>query len=209
MTRITMLRALAVATLILVLLVNGIGAMITPDYSLVANYISELGARGQPWGEVISIAGFVSIGVLIGAFVIMAAPIAQVEGASRLGCWLLFSQAIAYVGAGLAPCDSGCPQSGSISQVIHNWIALFTYIAAGVGFFLLARAPKLGKAASRGFVLGGVFWLAAFALMLEPAFSGWAGLLQRLAEMVLWITLLFIAWRMLEAGSEKSHPASL
>lgn len=193
----TLARSLAIAAALSAIVVITFGGILKPGYSAMSNFISELTATGTPHAQAIGMFGFIPIAVLLAAFLIVAAPIVQVRGASRVGYFLLFTQPIAYVGAALAPCDIGCPAQGSATQNIHNLIAVVTYFGAGVGLFLLSRAPVLKGAAKAGFVIAAIAWMAVFMLMLEPALSAWRGLFQRIAEVILWTAVLFIAWRML------------
>lgn len=206
MNRIALARILviAAATMDIVLLVGG--AALKPGYSQTANFISELNATGTPWGQQIGWFGFVPLGLLIAAFLFIAAPVARVQGASRFGYWLLFSQAVAYLSMPFAACDAGCPLEGSSRQAMHNLIGLLTYFAAGIGMIMLAFAPSLDKAARSALALGGIVWLGLFLLMVDPAFQPSRGLLQRMAEAILYAVLVFIAWRMLHV--EKAGPTA-
>lgn len=75
---------------------------------------------------------------------------------------------------------------------------VLTYMFGAVGLFLLSRTHVGGW----GFMLAGVIWLAAFFLMLGDAMQPWAGFLQRVAETILWLAVLFIAFRMTDMTPE-------
>lgn len=200
MNRTTLARSLAVmATATATAVITGGGA-VKGGYSHVSNFISELTAVGSPFAETIALYGFLPIAVLLAAFLVVAAPLVPVRGASRAGYWLLLTQPVAYISVAVVPCDLGCPAEGSITQGLHNLFGVVTYFGAAVGLVLMSRAPSLSKSASTGFVIAGVLWLAVFVLMLEPALAPWRGFLQRVAEAILWGVVLFIAWRMLPQG---------
>lgn len=197
MNKVSGTRALAVMTTGYALLVIVAGAAVTPGYSHVRNYISELGASGAAYGELVSWAGFLPVGILIALLLIVALPVTRVRGSSRLGLLLfLGSQAIAYVSSALAPCDLGCPMEGTATQNLHNLFGVLTYMLAAVGLFLLSLAPSLFRTGRTGFMIAGFLWLAAFFLMLDPGLQPWTGLMQRVAESILWLAVLYIAFRM-------------
>ena len=197
MNKVSVTRALAVITTGYALLVIVAGAAVTPGYSHVRQYISELGASGAAYGELVSWAGFLPVGILLALLLVVALPVARVHGSSRLGLLLfLGSQAIAYISAALAPCDLGCPAEGTATQDLHNLFGILTYMLAAVGLFLLSRAPSLSSAGRAGFMAAGLLWLAAFFLMLAPGLQPWSGLMQRAAETILWLAVLYIAFRM-------------
>ena len=187
--------AAAVASLLLLV----VGGAVKPGYSHVANFISELNATGTPLAETIGLFGFLPLGILVASFLIVAAPVARVDGWSRVGYWLLFSQPIAYIGVFLFPCDLGCPLQGSQSQQLHNLVALVTYIACAVAFLLLSRSRSLASSAlgKAWFVGTGIVWLVGFFAMVEPGLAPWRGLLQRVLEVSLYMSLFVVAWRML------------
>jgi hypothetical membrane protein len=173
------------------------GARLKPGYSHTANFLSELNATGTPWARELGLYGFLPLGLLVGAFLASAWSPARRAGASAAALLLLVSQPVAYVGVALAPCDAGCPPSGSASQAAHNLLALVTYFAAGAGFFVLSRARALGGTPYRPLLVGaGVAWLALFVLMLQPSIAPWRGLLQRLAEAILFGVLAVLAWKL-------------
>lgn len=201
MGRIRLARFLAIATIAMGLLVLFAGAAVKPGYSQVSQYISELNATGTAHAVAIGWSGFVVLGTLIAAFLFVAAPVARVRGASRAGYWLLLSQPVAYLGAVIVPCDAGCPVEGTISQGLHNLLGVLTYPAAGLGFLLLAAAPGISTGVRAMLVLAGAIWLGMFGLMLDPAFVEVRGLLQRIAEAMLYVVIALIAWKMLVPAS--------
>ncbi len=197
MGRVRLARLLAIATIAMGLLVLFGGAAVKPGYSQVSQYISELNATGTARAAEIGWLGFAVLGALLAAFLFVAAPVARVGGASRVGYWLLLSQPIAYLGAVITPCDPGCPVEGSISQGLHNLLGVLTYPAGGLGFVLLATAPGISAGVRATLAVAGVVWLGLFGLMVDPAFAEVRGLLQRIAEAMLYVVIVLIAWKML------------
>lgn len=193
-------RFLVVVVAISYLLTISVSPQLKPGYDWVSQYISELGAVGTPHATLISYGGFMVFGVLAAAMLWVTVPRLGLTGGARFAAWLLICEPIAWIGAALAPCDPGCPMEGSLSQVLHNALGIFTYLGTAVALFMLTGS---GQIVARyrvlwGFV--GAFWLAMFLAMGAPELSQWRGLAQRLAEWVLYPALLIAAWRI--AGSD-------
>ena len=195
--RVKLARVLAVASVAYAAAFYIVGGALKPGYSHASNFISELNATGTPWAQELSLFGFLPLGLVLAAFLWVAYPAAHVSGASRAGFLLLWSQPLAFIGAAATPCDPGCPADGSLAQQIHNLLGVVTYFAAAVGLFLLSFHSRLTATGRLFFGVAAISWLGLFILMLVPALSPVRGLLQRLADAVLWLSVLLVAWRML------------
>lgn len=186
---------LLVLALTMAVAVPIIGGSLVPDYSHLENYISELGAVGTQWGSIISLGGFLPVGVLVVVFLLVSAPLVNCKGLAKVGYYLMFFLGFSYIGAAFAPCDIGCPAQGTIRQSIHNSLGIFEYVAGGIGLLLFASCDlyqsrhKLYKLALR--VLGTTVLLAFFA-MASPELSEWRGLTQRIAEFCMFGALIIV-----------------
>lgn len=179
-----------------VLMLFGGGAL-KPGYSHVSQFISELNAIGTPFAGIIGWAGFFPFGMLFAALIVAAAPSIPVQGASRFGYWLLMAQPVAYIGSVLAPCDMGCPLHGSLRQMLHNGLALTTYSVTAISLFLFSLAPGISMPWRAFWILLALLWFTLFALMIDVSFAEWRGLLQRLAEGIVYTVLCIGAWQFL------------
>ena len=188
-------RGLIVAIVVVYMLMLFGGAALKPGYSHIGQYISELNAIGTARASLVGWLGFVPFGLLSGLLLVMTSSKAPVRGVSRLGYWLLLAEPVAYVGAALAPCDPGCPAQGSLSQSVHNGLGALTYLATTLGLMLLATTPKLGAGRRAMWVVLALVWFGLFATMLESSFDPWRGILQRMAEWIVYPSLLLAAWR--------------
>jgi len=192
--RLTAAFAAAIAVAIIL-----IGGALHPGYSHVGDYISELGAIGAPNATLISLAGFLPIGVLIiGSLMSMASRV-QVRGVARVGYWLLLANGVSYIGAAFAQCDLGCPAVGSDQQALHNLLGLLGYGGSGVGLLLFAGGVAGGpssRTVRSALRICGVIALACLVAMGVPDAEPVRGLIQRIAECALFGALLLIAWRL-------------
>lgn len=159
-----------------------IGAGAYPGYSHARQYISELGATGAPNGALVSLGGFLPIGVLLMFFCGLAARL-EPRGALRaLGFAALSIFALSYVGAAFVRCDLGCPsQPTTPSQMLHNLFGLAGYLFGPVGLMLLgvsARGWPSGRWLSPLAFICGAVALAGFLAMTGEM----RGLVQRGVE---------------------------
>ena len=178
------------------------GGWLKGDYNHLTQYVSELNATGTAWAWQIGVFGFGLFGLLCLALLWTTAPVAPVVGISRVGYWLLLAEPVAWIGSALFPCDPGCPVDGSLSQDIHNLLGGITYLVTALALVLLSRSPRMAPKAHVGWlVLAGV-WMILFAVMVAPEFAPWRGLLQRLAEILLYGYVCAAAWRLSPAGPE-------
>jgi len=189
-------RRLIIAVIVSYLIMLFGGGALKPEYSHIGQFISELNATGTPYAQLIGWLGFIPFGLLLGLLIISLADVAPVKGASRIGYWLLMLQPVAYIGSALAPCDIGCPVEGSLSQTIHNMLGLFTYSLTAVALALLSRAPRISVYMRGLWVLLALVWLLLFTLMVDSSLEQWRGILQRLAEWIVFGVLLVCAWKL-------------
>jgi len=184
----------SVACAVVILLLTVLGGALTPGYSHLSMYISELGARGAPLEWPVRFAGFLPAGLLMlgfCAFAFKALPRSWRVTLCLLGLALY---AMGYLVAVVFPCDLGCrPPEPSLSQLIHNFAGLLGYLFAPLLLLVLAREARHWNGASGLVVPGYLAALLAFVglLTLTPE-SPWAGLSQRAIEaaVLLWFSLL-------------------
>ena len=173
------------------------GAALKADYSHVSQYISELNATGSDWSWQIGYLGFLPLGLLGFLLLLAVAPRARLNGISKVGCWLLIAEPMAYAGSAFAPCDLGCPDVGSLSQNAHNVLSVITLLMTTVGLVFLACNGRLSAVCRVAWLALAATFITLYALALAPDLAQWRGLLQRIAEGILYGCLCFISWRLL------------
>ena len=204
MDRAQLTRLLLVTAILYVIGFYFIGSAIKPGYSQLSNFVSEYNAAGTPWASTLTYAGYLATSVLLSAFLVSAAPLAQVSGVSRLGFWLLWSIPASYFLAVIAPCDAGCPLEGSTSQGMHNFLAIVTYFGMGASIALVSLAPKFSAFKLRRIfmLLAGIAFPIVFIAMVQPEAAPWGGLLQRSLDIALAVSLILIAWTLIPSGPQ-------
>ncbi|MBC7769048.1 MAG: DUF998 domain-containing protein [Phycisphaerales bacterium] len=167
------------------------GGATFPDYDHAAQYISELGATGAPFGRAVSWAGFLPVGILISLFAVFGWLSAPRSVWSALGFVGVFVFAVGYTGSAFFPCDYGCrPEEPTFSQAMHYLVGLPGYFFAPLTLVLLAVAALRWPRAKYLAVLGIICAAGALAAltMMSPDFA-YVGLAQRALEasMLIWV----------------------
>lgn len=184
----------AAASALVIVLLTVVGGALTPGYSQLSMYISELGARGAPLEWPVRIAGFLPAGLLMLAFCLHAWHTLPRSWRVTLCLLGLGLYTLGYLVAVVFPCDLGCrPAEPSLSQVIHNVAGLLGYLFAPLLLLGMAREARRWQGAGHLVLPGYAAALLAFVglLTLTPD-SPLAGLSQRAIEasVLLWFTLL-------------------
>lgn len=172
------------AGLILMVVMVVLAGALTPGYSHVAQYISELGARGAPQEVLFRLAGFMPTGVLLLAFCLFAHRALPRSRGTTLALIGLAVYAAGYLVAAAFPCDFGCrPAKPSTSQLIHDLGGGIGYLLAPACLLTLARAARDWPGAGRMVIAGhAAAALALVGLFTLESTSPAAGLSQRLLE---------------------------
>lgn len=201
MDRVQLTRLLLITCIAYVAFFYFFGAAIKPGYSQLANFVSEYNATGTPWAGMLTYVGFVATAVLLACFLFSAAPITHVSGASRAGFWLLWSLPVSFLIGAVAPCDVGCPAEGSVSQDMHNLLGVLAYFGMGTSVALLSFAPGFRLYTPRRLflLLSGFAFPLIFIIMVQSGFAPIRGLLQRLLDVAMAVSLLLMAFTIMGA----------
>ena len=178
------------------------GAALKAEYSHVSQYISELNATGSDWSWQIGYLGFLPLGLLGLVLLVVVASRARLNGISKIGCWLLVAEPVAYVGSAFAPCDLGCPTMGSFSQNAHNFLSAITLVMTTLGLVLLSCNSRLSPVQRVAWLVLAATFITLYVFALAPDLTQWRGLLQRFAEGILYSCLCLISWRLLKDRSD-------
>jgi hypothetical protein len=163
-----------------------------PDYSHFRHTISELGEIGAPDQRLVARGVFLPVGLA------MAWVGAMLHGVVPAGSALAYCIAAGYLVASLFPCDPGSPVHGTARQSIHNLGGAVEYIGGALSLFWAGQ-----HYGSFYKVIAMVAIGAAIALTVLPSGAP-RGLVQRVAEVCLFIGVSHLAW---VAWSGHSHAA--
>ncbi len=197
-------RLLLLASILYVVGFYFIGSAVKPGYSQISNFVSEYNATGTAWADMLTYAGFAATAAILSGFLAVAIPLLKTSGASRVGAWLLWSLPASYFLAVIAPCDTGCPLEGSASQIAHNLLAVVTYFGMGLSIVLISLDTRFsGFKPRRVFLLfAGAAFPVVFLLMVQPELGQWGGLLQRLLDIAMAVSLIVIVKTLIPTGHD-------
>jgi len=204
MNKMHLARLLLLASILYVVGFYFIGSAVKPGYSQISNFVSEYNATGTAWADMLTYAGFAATAAILSGFLAVAIPLLKTSGASRVGAWLLWSLPASYFLAVIAPCDTGCPLEGSASQIAHNLLAVVTYFGMGLSIVLISLDTRFsGFKPRRVFLLfAGAAFPVVFLLMVQPELGQWGGLLQRLLDIAMAVSLIVIVKTLIPTGHD-------
>ncbi|THD66422.1 DUF998 domain-containing protein [Robertkochia marina] len=208
------------AVLVRNILVYYIG-WISPGYSPVSNFISELSADGMPYAGLVNLGSLIVLGIVL--IMTALALKGRLPGPGRgLSMSYLAISGVAFIGIGLFPCPPGCrPELNSMQMTIHTLAGFIASVAIclsaivyGLKYFKGYKSPLR----SGSFVLGTIGILAFVTLWVTIVTSEFGidiglyqvkGALQRLNVLAgdLWVVLACVSC--LRTGVVSKTPASI
>ncbi len=167
-----------------------------PHYSHIAQFISELGATGSPYGTYVNYLGFIPTELFILGFVLISYSVLPRTKPNTIG--LIF---IAIYGGTLGiaaffPCDFECkPDVPTLSHSIHMASAFPGYLCGIIAMFCISSGSMpWSKSKTFKFVGYVLAILALFAFLnLDPS-SKIVGLNQRILELSMYSWLIFFGY---------------
>ncbi len=173
---------------------------LTPGYSHVRDFMSELGAVDAPYGFVMSFAGLVLLGILVIAFSVGLHR--GIKEGSVIGPALLVMSGFSLAATGVFRCDPGCIDISLIGR-LHSAFAMlagFAFIAAMFFIALRLRDDRDWRSYWAYSVATGALTFV-FSLLLMSA-GDWAGLMQRISMglPLLWMEVMAIRLFRLKRG---------
>lgn len=200
------IRTLALAAVAVAHVPPVIFGALTPGYSAVEQYISELGAVDAPYGGLVSLGSFLPAGVLLVLTCVALMIRVPPTRTARLGLAMVALIGVSWIVAAFAPCDAGCPAEGSARQAIHNLAGALGYFGGGMGFLVLAGALRgAGLSATRvGLTMAtGLVLVVGLFVMAAPELASIRGAVQRLIEWTASAWILAAAWGAFSGGDER------
>ena len=167
-----------------------------PDYSHIAQFISELGATGSPYGAYVNYLGFIPTELFILGFVFISYSVLPRTKSNTIGLIFIGIYGITLGIAAFFPCDFECkPDVPTISHNIHMASAFPGYLCGIIAIFCISSG-SMSWSKSKAFKFTGYVAaiLALFAFLnLDPS-SKIVGLNQRILELIMYSWLIFLGY---------------
>jgi hypothetical membrane protein len=172
-------------------------AALTPEYTHVGSFVSQLGAVGSPYAALMNYAGFVPTGAMLGGFGVALGSTLPLDRCRRIISLLVAVFGAGLAACGVARCDAGCPyEGGSTMNAIHNAVAITAFVSAivaagmvGVRYRRLPAWQAVARYSVATSVLASVCLLVIGSLLESRQLIGvWQRLL--LASLFLWCAVI-------------------
>ena len=196
---ISLIKFSGVAAVCLALVVPWIVAIVRGDFDLRSRYISELGARGEPFEMIVRWVSFFPSGVLFSMF---AFYVIRPLVAGKMTWFLIGLWGVGWLASAIFPCDPGCPFTGTLSQLIHGYVVLPFYVF-GFPFGLALFGRQYRKRTKWKFIsffsfFTAVAFVVCYSVILPGFFPAYRGVIQWMGELlvgawVIWLTVLHLA----------------
>ncbi|MGJ8529187.1 DUF998 domain-containing protein [Maritalea sp.] len=176
-----------------------IGATNYPNYSHITQFMSELGAQGAPNAQLVNLAGYFVVEVVLLIGLRFAYTYMPKSTALKVGFAIFLAYPILIGVASLSPCDFECrPDDPSITHIVHVSSGLIAYLCAILGLAILTYYSPIGKKPDE---LKRLTYTCAPVLLIflmnVTADNQYVGLAQRLMEtgIYIWLVYLLVYWR--------------
>ena len=114
-----------------------ISSSLRPHYNHIHQFISELGAKGTSYADLMNFAGFIPAGIMIVLFGISLFHLPK-HVMKSVGASLIILFGVGVVIAGSFSCDPGCPQrGGSFENSVHDGISGPAFLSATTGILVV------------------------------------------------------------------------
>lgn len=159
--------------------------LIKQSYSHIRHTISELGEVGYAKSRLVSLGFFLPVGLIL-------ITLALTSGYNNIVQGLSISLALGYIVAAIFPCDDGSPFTGTWRQLIHNLGGFIEYAGGALCLFLASEQGL--KFYFLDYKTVGVIVIICTIIISIPGIAI-RGLVQRIAEFLLFTSLVTLVWR--------------
>lgn len=162
-----------------------------PNYSHIAQFISELYAVDAPNADALRFYGYIPSGICFVLFAFYLNSVLPKSAGTTIGCILFgFFYGFGTIICSFFNCDAGCNPKlidPSLSQLIHNGMGMMTYLLVPIALLCIGVSNRSKLFFSNYTIATAVF--SFLLVMLIDIQSPLIGLIQRLIEgsFLLWI----------------------
>lgn len=174
-----------------------ISGSLRPGYDHLTDFISELGADGSAYADLMNFAGFIPSGIFIALFGISLFFLLPGKMAPKIGAVLVTVFGIGVALAGIFSCDPGCPVDGSTEAIIHDRVSVIAFISGSLGYIILGlsflRLPEW-RSLWIYTLISGILAIVFLVVMINSVEAGqFTGLWQRLFLLTLFQWLFVVS----------------
>jgi hypothetical membrane protein len=178
-------------------------ASLRPDYSHIAQFISELGATGTSNAMIMNWIGFIPSGLMISLFGTSLTTLLPKSPIARIGSILILVFGLGMVVAGNFSCDIGCPREGSLENSIHDKISGAIFVLVVIGILLLGISFRYNPRMRSLWIYSVIsaFLALIFLMVLISSIESYTttGLWQRLFLGTIFLWCVIVGYQMLKA----------
>ena len=172
-----------------------------PAYDVVRYTIDELGAGPQNTALLMRVMGYGLSGGLLAVFAAYVGWQLRRDPTAIFASLLLLAAGIARIGAGIYPCDPGCPGFGFSMDQDHHLLAnrasnMLLLLAIGSWGVAVNRYPALKRLSP--FCFGALSWSLVSFVMMATVLDK-QGLYDRIAHGLVGAWLLLFTWFLWQA----------
>lgn len=173
-----------------------IGGFFHPNYNHFSQFISELYAVDAPNADLIRFFGYFPSGILFILFTVLAQKVTPQSRLKSMGFFgIIAGYGFGTIICAIYNCDAGCnPRfiNPSLSQIIHNLMAMITYLIVPFSIVLIAIASTKWKNNIQFSRISFLIFAISFTFFIVLNFnldSPYKGLIQRIIEgsILFWI----------------------
>lgn len=176
-------------------------------YNHMHQFISELGATGTANAQLMNFAGFIPSGILIAVFGISLLMVLKKQKYAAIGSASIIFFGLGILVDGFFSCDAGCPEAGSMENMIHNAVAPIAFLAAIVGTGLLGfsfkRTPAFYSLWKYSIFTCFISFVSLLALLASLESRMFTGLWQRLLLLSIFLWCGIVGLRIFKLGNNK------
>ncbi|NQX84920.1 MAG: DUF998 domain-containing protein [Flavobacteriaceae bacterium] len=185
-----------------------VGGLLIENYSITSQYISETFAIDTEYGLMLRVLGHIPSGILFVAFSFLGYKYFPASNLTKIGFYGIgLFYGIGTIVVAIFPCDMGCNKEfidPSLSQVIHNLMALLVYTLVPISIIMIGFGLKKSSNNRRFSITAislGVLSILFVCLLISDPKSEYLGLYQRIIELLFLIWIIICAFKIKNTSS--------
>ncbi|MEJ2616453.1 MAG: DUF998 domain-containing protein [Ignavibacteriaceae bacterium] len=168
-----------------------------PGYSHISQAISELGAKGVSYKDILNYAGLIPAGLLTITFSVAMFRHFIGKPALFISCCLVALMGAGRFFAGIFPCDPGCLPIVSISGHLHMVFGIVSLFAGSIAPIIFVFGIKRSDSTTLFYwsLILGLSALIMFSLLISQLAMAYFGGIQRVLLILTYSWIILISGR--------------